>query len=1846
MKRKKIKLLRTVLVLTTLILAGLNQFAFAQNYTRTTFSGGFTNLVSGAPGVTTTTISGSNDEGYTNITLPFSFTYYGTTFTTSQFLVAGTNGLAQFSTTAATAALSAANNNLSTITAPNNVVAPYWDDITTNQILWQVSGVAPNRVFTIQWNGLTYFSTSTRNVSFQTRFYETTNVIELVYGPAPSGGTFSTSESASIGIKNATGGANNFIDAITGSSNASNGMVTSNKWPRLNYRFTPGAPTAIAAGTYNVGTTGTYTTLTEAIADVNHRGIAGAVTLNLVNNIYDSTAAGGLNFFPLIIGNIAGASATNTLTITKIGTPATLNHYGTASGNISNAASSSALSTTSEPIIGLVGSDFVTINNLTLNGNYPTSTNRADRGIMVLNNSVTDGANSNTFTNLLITLDRTNTSSVGIVQQAITTPTAAGGANSNNVYRNFRIYNAYSGVNLVGNASFPDLNTIIGTTANNIYNEIGNESVANDIGNGSVAVYGIQASNQSGFNIFNNRIINLTHTGSSTLDGIVILTFVGTCNLYNNFTTNLRNSSTTATSGISGIRLTHTITGTHNIRVYNNVIHSLSSGYTGTASATRQLRGIFISGTGGTTMQTYNILYNSVFIDGTAAPNISSICFEHSTSAGPVYVLRNNLFVNNTGAQTGIAKHHCIMSTSATVFGATGSSTNNNSFFVANTTNGFVGLGSATDYASLANWQTALTQDANSISGNPTLNSNTMLAPQTGSTLVNAGTPQTSITTVDILNNTRSATSPTIGAYELAGDFSLPSITYTPLTNQAGLTNPTLTSFAAITDAISGVNVTSGTAPRLYFKKQTEANVFGANNSTFNGWKWVEATGASSPYSFTIDYSILNTAVAIGDVIQYFVVAQDLAATPNVACNPSVGFVGTSVANITTAPTSPNSYIVVNAPMVGTYLIGSSQTAPNYTTITSAINDLNTRGISGAVNLVLTDATYGASETFPITVGVISGASSTQTITMLPASGVNATISGTANAIFRLNGTDFFQINGSNNNSNSRNLSIINNSTAANSAAIWISSLGANAGATFDTIRNCIIKAGTTGTFAAPTYGIIASGNTMSTSATGADNDNNVIINNTITRATIGIFYWSTTIVGEANTGINISRNIIGSGTERIYTRGIWLQNTQGEFSFNQITNIEAAGTDFARAFELGTNVINSTFNGNVIHAIANNTSNFRGGQAFFLNTGATNANIVISNNSISGLRGHASGTFVNNTWAFYLSNGSGYTIVYNSVNIPDNRIVSTSTDVSGGLYVAAAVTAIDFRNNSISITGAPGNLTAGKMVGIYSLATASAFTFCNYNNIYVSGSRNFVGFINAADQIDMAAWRTASLLDANSISIDPIYNASNTLIPYVGSPNSAAGVAISITNDILNVTRSITAPTIGAYENVGDFAAPQITISNLIANTGASVSSVNLTADITDLSGVDGASGTRPRVYYRKISNNNALNGNTNADNGWKFVEASNSTSPFSFTLQHNLLFGGLSVNDTIQYFVIAQDLAGTPNVGSSSTIDAFTLQPASVALTNNNFPYIGSLFQYRVLPPLPTTFNIPGDLSSFTNPGGLFDSINRSFVNSDITINITGDVTGETGAIALNQFSSTNTLTIRPASSGLKIISGSPAILMVFNGADNIVIDGTFNGIGNNLLFRNNNSGTTSVGLLFNAIGNNGCQNVNINAITVESGSTNLSGGTSVINMQFQGEGHGNITIDSSVFRKSYTGLVIGAGTVSAPYSGVVVSNNLFGSSVPAEFLTANALTLLNTSGAVVSRNRFTNLTTNLAINNSTITVGAGNQNTLIQQNLIEGNRSVNTGLYGTYGIQVTAGSGIIIRNNIIRNLYARIY
>jgi hypothetical protein len=696
------------------------------------------------------------------------------------------------------------------------------------------------------------------------------------------------------------------------------------------------APVSAGPSTFTINNTlatgGTnFNNFTDAINWVNavaNCGLSNPITFNVsANQIFNENT-------PYIT---ASATATNQITFKKSGTGANPiirpNGSNMAYHPIANGI----------PIglhdfgICLFGADYITFDGIDINSNNVSQTIAVEYGYLVKNASPTNGANNNTIKNTTILLDRTSyqfgsTTNLtrGIVQSSSTSAgngysaTNASGNNNNNSYYNFTIGNVTQGIVLYGSSqTLPDQNTKISTLTPGTFNSIGRAGIANDIGNSTLAACGINAQFQYNATISNNIIQNIT-SASSTVDGIAIGSLTGAFNGslgFNNEVSNnqimfLKSTSTSSTSTLTGMRIQHDNTGALGaigFRIYNNVVSNISSAYTGTTTASRIIRGLWLSASAPSVTATvqYEIVNNTIVIDGSTSPNLSNIVFETAYPSS-VLKLRNNLFYNATGPQL-TASHYIIgISSATTAIGASGSLSNYNDFYNASNIGGYIS--SNNNIATLSGWQTTFGVDANSISADPKLNSGTVLYPLSSSPLIAGGPTLSPPYNRDIMGTLRASGNSTIGAFEKVGDIVAPVMVDTLIMGTTSTTNRFLPGLMRVTDDGGMVANTTGKAPRLYFKKYSNADVFGANNSTTNGWKWVEASNTTSPFDFTINYSLLTSAVVFHDTIQYFFVAQDTVSTPNIVASPSAGFIGTSVSAITKSPTTPKSYMIYGAP--------------------------------------------------------------------------------------------------------------------------------------------------------------------------------------------------------------------------------------------------------------------------------------------------------------------------------------------------------------------------------------------------------------------------------------------------------------------------------------------------------------------------------------------------------------------------------------------------------------------------------------------------------------------------------------------------------------------------------------------------------------------------------------------------------------------------------------------------------------------------------------------------------------------------------------------------------------------
>lgn len=143
----------------------------------------------------------SGDDAAALVALPFSITFYGTSYAN---VYVTTNGLVSF-TGGSTAW---ANTSIPGTASPNAAIYPYWDDLyidsPTANIYTASLGSAPNRQFVVEWRNVRHFGDATRRVGFEVILNENGDV-QTMYKDVASGDGLEMGNSATVGIENQTG---------------------------------------------------------------------------------------------------------------------------------------------------------------------------------------------------------------------------------------------------------------------------------------------------------------------------------------------------------------------------------------------------------------------------------------------------------------------------------------------------------------------------------------------------------------------------------------------------------------------------------------------------------------------------------------------------------------------------------------------------------------------------------------------------------------------------------------------------------------------------------------------------------------------------------------------------------------------------------------------------------------------------------------------------------------------------------------------------------------------------------------------------------------------------------------------------------------------------------------------------------------------------------------------------------------------------------------------------------------------------------------------------------------------------------------------------------------------------------------------------------------------------------------------------------------------------------------------------------------------------------------------------------------------------------------------------------
>jgi hypothetical protein len=484
----------------------------------------------------------------------------------------------------------------------------------------------------------------------------------------------------------------------------------------------------------------------------------------------------------------------------------------------------------------------------------------------------------------------------------------------------------------------------------------------------------------------------------------------------------------------------------------------------------------------------------------------------------------------------------------------------------------------------------------------------------------------------------------------------------------------------------------------------------------------------------------------------------------------------------------------------GTKTVGSGG---NFTTLTGAgglFETLNNLGLSG--NLVVTITTSITTEpgTYALNAWSEVGGSG-YTLTIKPAASTTPTISGSLdnNALFRFNGVSRLTIDGSNNGTTSRDLTLANTSATV-PYVLHLGSAGTSPISNI-TLKNCTFSSG--------------ANTASSVIVSDASNMNNpgyfsdlYIENNLIQNAYVGIFIYSVT--GQGNNFLIKDNDLNIAGANSIRYGGMYLEGVNwGTISGNEIGNFDQATNEDDFGISIGPGSTSIEIFKNRIDNLGYNGTGGYGGHGIELGTDVANANIYIFNNLISNLTGDGwnyTSIIGDNPIGIYLyalTSQGGIYIDYNTIYLTGNTLNKTSA-MSAGIVLETGSSAY-IRNNIIVNNLGLVSTTGYGSCGIYAETSNTQFTIINYNDYYVNPSgtgAKDIGRISTTACTTLAAWQVATTQDANSINADPLITDAllNLNVPYSPAIGKAAVIAI-ITDDYSGKTRHLTYPTIGAHE-------------------------------------------------------------------------------------------------------------------------------------------------------------------------------------------------------------------------------------------------------------------------------------------------------------------------------------------------------------------------------------------------------------------------------------------------------------
>jgi trimeric autotransporter adhesin len=1156
---------------------------------------------------------------------------------------------------------------------------------------------------------------------------------------------------------------------------------------------------------------------------------------------------------------------------------------------------------------------------------------RVDAGTNTINNNLIGSLSTPNSINLAsVTPNTTNSQSFS----GITVLSSGTNIISNNAIAN--VLNNYVGTSTTGvtTGMYIDVgvNTITGNTVRNL------SSSAPQLGTDAAAsVTGIRLiSTSAGQTVAQNTVHSLTNTAATAAVHIYGIYYggptTGTNLVARNFVHSLAPAAGNANAVLRGIYANGGVT-----TYQNNMVRLGLKADGGAITTNNTIEGI-IENAG-----TNNFYHNTVYIGGSGGGGYAI----NSSVTNQTHSIRNNIFVNaRASGLFGFAARYVVNAFPS------GLSLSNNIYYSSGTQ---LIINGATVAPLLQNWQRTESQDAGSAVATPSqiniVNATGDAATvdlhlQSPTAAERAGVNIAGITD-DFDGQIRSTLTPVdIGADALnATDIDIfpPAISFTPLAFTGSTINRTLT--ATITDA-TGVPTVGALVPRIYYRK-------GAGTWFSQPGALTSGTATNGTWDFTINNADVSGVVS-GNLISYYVIAQDIAAPINL--NSQVpGVEASNVNTVTTHPSAPNSYRIR---FFGTISVGAGGAYPTLTETGGLIEAINASGLSAnTVVNITSNLTVGSSSGNILNQWAEDGAGN-YTLLIQPV-GVRTIL---LNSRIQLNGADRVTIDGLNSGGNS----FLFRSLSADPALEFINDASNN------NVRNCTIEGSTNAT------GVIR---IMPGTVTGNDNitvENNIIRDRSdVVSVPAQLFFAQGSTVSNSN--LVVTNNQFSNFTSTAININILHDNCT--ISGNTIHQTAArttavAGITFGGS---GTNLItqnvirdlnSSAVKQGILIGTVSATTTFSRNRIYnFLGTGAmygidfttevgSTSHVTLVNNQIT-LTPSTSGNQIiagirNNT-----GNGSAgsMTAYYNSVLIGGT---ATGTATYAFLIESGAKTPT-LRNNILI------NQRTGGGVAHFALYRASNANnlFSDYNLLVGTGNPTAANFMaQSTTHYDLTAWQglgfdlhsfasVASGINTNVFTDLANGNLDININGDVPTLDLLARHAtpLAVTTDFSNATRHATTPDIGADEFnvlpvVTPLAGPVRVQGNPVSN-----SSIATATDLEDLETAlalavssDGATYASSATLNGVTINNLAINasGNVTAN----IIAGCNATAA-SFTLRVTDLESGatiatisvtMNVNTppVLSYSVLQSVVAGCPLIVAPLTGASDNLVVSTVTVHN----------------------------------------------------------------------------------------------------------------------------------------------------------------------------------------------------------------------------------------------------------------------------------------------------------------------